>query len=80
MKKLILLTLILFSTLLTANDKEKTEEELITEFMQLLEREKNAEKKIIESKEKTERLKKKSEEVRKLSKTVNKLSKTLGVE
>lgn len=71
--KTIFLTLVLVTSLLSANEKEKTEEELIAEFMQL-------EEEIKDEKAKTEKLKKRSEEIRNLSKTVNKLSKTLGVE
>jgi uncharacterized protein YxeA len=76
MKKILitLLFVIIFITnQLNAQEKPKTNEELVAEFMQLVEREKKAERDINEVKAKTK-------EYEKLEKTVDELAKTLGVD
>ena len=53
MKKIILTTLLsitFITTQINANDKEKTEDELVAEFMESVEREKLADKKLLNSK------------------------------
>lgn len=78
--KSVLLSLILCTTLLTANEKQKTEEELIAEFMELDKETKIQESKIKKQKEEIKKSKVKTKELKGLSKTVDKLSKTLGAE
>jgi len=66
--------LILITALVNADEiKQKTTEELMKEFIQLVEREKEADKRIAEEKAKTEA-------VMRLGKTVDKLVKKLGVD
>lgn len=69
----LLLSFLLSISFLTANEKQKTDEELIAEFMQLEKQIKNKEKKQEEAKRKTR-------EIKKLRKTVDELAKTLGVD
>ena len=75
MKKifLIVFTIFLSNTFMNANNTNKTDDELIAEFMQL-------EKQLKEEKIKTKVLKEKTVEIKKLSKTVDELAKSLGVE
>ena len=79
---------ILFSTLLaiifstnqaSAEDINKTTEELIVEFMKLDQKIEEEKKKQAEARAKTATLKKKSEDIRKLGKTVDELAKKLGI-
>lgn len=74
MKKLLLtlLSITFITTQINANDKEKTEDELVAEFMESVERERLADKRIEEAKAKTKA-------IMQLSKTVDKLANTLGV-
>ena len=69
----LLLSLLLSISFLTANEKQKTDEELIAEFMQL-------EKQIKEQEKELDKHKKEIKELEKLEKTVDELAKTLGVD
>lgn len=69
----LLLSLLLSISFITANEKQKTEEELVAEFMQL-------DKDVKEQKKQLEKQKREIKELDKLEKTVNELAETLGVD
>ncbi len=69
----LLLSLLFSISFLTANETQKTEEELIAELIQIEQKIQNEEKKQEEAKAKTR-------EIKKLRKTVDELAKTLGVD